>query len=147
MSIRVEIAGGNNAGLNKRQLQAIVQTVLAGEGVADAEISLAFVDDASIARVHKRFLGDPSPTDVITFPLSPPGQTPLLAELVVSAETARRSAAKHAGGLPAEIALYVVHGLLHLCGFDDHHPADRRKMRRREALYLRRLGLRPAAGR
>ena len=81
------------------------------------------------------------PTDVITFPLSASKAECLEGELVIGAEIARNQAAERGHAERAELALYVIHGILHLCGYDDHRSADRRKMRARERLYLRQLGL------
>jgi rRNA maturation RNase YbeY len=114
-------------------------------------LSIAFVGDREIARLHAEWLGDPTVTDVITFDLRPapprPGSRPLAAaddgpeaELVVGARHARRIAQER--GVPArrELILYVVHGVLHLCGLDDRRPADRAAMRRAEARDMRGLG-------
>jgi len=126
-------------------LERLVRKVLEIEGVRQAEIGLSLVGDRGIARVHAEWLGLPGPTDVITFDL---GDGDLLrGDLVVSAETARRMSREFAvpGWTPRlETGYYVVHGLLHLCGYDDLRPADRRAMRRREQALLRRLGMPPA---
>jgi probable rRNA maturation factor len=127
--------------LDPRTLRRIVRTVLAGEGVADAEVSLAFVEDKTIHRLNKRFLNHDEPTDVITFPLSAPGDDTLSGEVVISTETADRVARALGHPVHAEVALYLIHGLLHLCGYDDLNAADRQRMRRREGHYLKRLGI------
>lgn len=93
---------------------------------------MALVDDREIARVHGRFLGDPTPTDVITFPDG---------EIVVSGETAKREAEKLGIRPLQELLLYVVHGCLHLRGFDDRTEGERRRMRAAERRALKRLGL------
>ena len=110
-------------------------------GSTRASISIALVDDATIQRVNRRHLGHDWPTDVISFPLSEPGRPDLAGELVVSAEMAAATARR--GGVDpwAELALYVVHGLLHLCGYDDRAAADVDAMRRRESEILAREGL------
>ena len=126
-------------------LERLVRKVLEGEGLRQAEIGLSLVGDRGISRVHAEWLGLPGPTDVITFDL---GDGDLLrGDIVVSAETARRMSREFAvpGWTPRlETAYYVVHGLLHLCGYDDLSPDDRRAMRRREQTVLRRLGQPPA---
>jgi len=95
------------------------------------ELSVAFLTDAALARLHGEFLADPSPTDVITFPGgAPPGPA---GEICVSADAARRVAR---GDPSAELTLYLVHGWLHLAGPDDRAPAPRRAMRRAEAAAL-----------
>jgi len=122
-------------------LARLVRAVLASEGVAAASVSIAVVDDPTIRTVNRRHLAHDWPTDVISFPLSGPGEEALAGELVVSAEMAATTARQT--GVPAwdELALYVVHGLLHLCGYDDSAADARDAMRRREAEILARLGL------
>ena len=122
-------------------LAALVRQTLAAERVARATISVALVDDATIRQINRRHLGHDWPTDVISFPLSEPGDEALSGELVVSAERAATTA-RHAGvSAWDELALYVVHGLLHLCGHDDAADEDRDAMRRREEEILAHLGL------
>ena len=85
------------------------------------EIEVAIVSDRTIARVHRQFMNLPDATDVITFDHG---------EIVISAETARRQAADYGQTLECELALYVIHGLLHLNGYDDRTTAARREMHR-----------------
>src|SRR5436853_7233120 len=105
--------------IDRSRMREIVRTVLESEGVADAEISLAFVDNATIHRLNRRYLGHDEPTDVLSFPLSEPNARKLSGELVVGVEVARAQAEARGHDVQAELALYVIHGLLHLCGFDD----------------------------
>ena len=111
------------------------------DGVAAASVSLAFVDDATIHRLNKQFLDHDEPTDVLTFPLSGPGAKTLEGEVVIGAEVARAQAAERGHDEQAELALYVIHGLLHLCGHDDTTAAAAQAMRGRERHYLQALGL------
>jgi probable rRNA maturation factor len=122
-------------------LTRLVRRVLDEEGVGSASISIALVDDATIHAVNRRHLGHDWPTDVISFRLSDADDPTLAGELVVSAETASATA-REVGTAPlAELALYVVHGLLHLCGYDDHADADVVAIRRREAEIMAGEGL------
>lgn len=84
-----------------------------------AEIEVSIVTDEEITRVHADFLGDATPTDVITFHHG---------EILVSADTAARQGVAHGQGIDRELALYVVHGLLHLAGWDDHDADEQRAM-------------------
>jgi probable rRNA maturation factor len=119
----------------------LVRAVLAAEGVTSGTVSVAVVDDATIRQVNRRHLDHDWPTDVVSFPLSEPGDDGLTGELVVSGEMAATTA-RGAGVEPwDELALYVVHGLLHLCGYDDTDADDRDAMRRREGEILAGLGL------
>ncbi|MFM8805506.1 MAG: rRNA maturation RNase YbeY [Planctomycetia bacterium] len=129
-------------------LERLVRRALAAEGIGRAEIGIVLVDDRRIAAVHRRWLGVPGPTDVITFDLSagaagPADNGPLAGDIVVSTETARRMA-RAVGWTPRqELAYYIVHGILHLTGHDDHDPADRRAMRARERAVMKACGLPP----
>src|SRR5207253_7234784 len=127
--------------IDRKTLRRVAQAVLEGEGVADAEISLAFVDNATIHQLNKRYLDHDEPTDVLSFPLSEPNARRLAGELVIGAEVARAQAESRGHDVQAELALYVIHGLLHLCGYDDKSERDAQAMRERERHYLRQLGL------
>jgi probable rRNA maturation factor len=122
-------------------MRALVRAVLEGEGVPDAEISLAFVDSATIHQLNKRYLDHDEPTDVLSFPLSGPGARTLQGELVIGAEVAASQSEARGHDVRSELALYVIHGLLHLCGHDDATEEDARQMRAKERRYLNALGL------
>lgn len=117
--------------------------------VAEADLSIAIVNDTEIAQLHDRWLGIPGPTDVISFDLSTaaePGQREssglrLAGEIIASGETAVREAARYHWRPEHELAYYLIHGLLHLCGFDDLEPGPRRSMRRRERQLMQAIGL------
>ena len=84
-----------------------------------AEISITFLDDASITVLNHEWLGRAGPTDVISFGL---GGTPLVADIYISVETARRNAAQFGVERHEELMRLVVHGVLHAAGYD--HPED-----------------------
>jgi probable rRNA maturation factor len=139
---RVSIADQQEAiAIDRRRLREIVAAVLDGEGKTDSEISLAFVDNSTIHRLNLRYLQHDEPTDVLSFPLSDPSATRLSGELVIGAEVARAQADERGHDVQVEVALYVIHGLLHLCGYDDKDDAAEKHMRERERHYLRQLGL------
>ena len=127
--------------IDRGRMREAVRAVLDGEDVADAEISLAFVDNPTIHRLNQRYLQHDEPTDVLSFPLSEPNASRLAGELVIGVEVAAEQAASRGHDVQAELILYVIHGLLHLCGYDDHDDADRDAMRQRERHYLQQLGL------
>src|SRR5947207_15795210 len=144
--IRVKIANQQEfVPLDWAKFREIGTAVLEGEGIKEANVSLAFVDNPTIHRLNKQFLDHDEPTDVLSFPLSGPGAKALEGEVVIGAEVARAQAADRGHDEQAELALYVVHGLLHLCGYDDTTPAAARRMRERERHYLQVLGLPPIA--
>src|SRR4051812_19290334 len=117
------------------QLRGVSLAVLEGEGFKEAKISLAFVDNETIHRINKQFLNHDEPTDVITFPLSNPGAKKLEGELVIGVEIAIEQAKERGHAVEAELCLYVIHGLLHLCGYDDVKPKDAVEMRVKEREY------------
>ena len=127
--------------IDRGRFREIARAVLEGESVAQAEISLAFVDNPTIHQLNKRYLNHDEPTDVLSFPLSDPGSKTLMGELVLGVEVAREAAQERGHDVQAELALYVIHGLLHLCGEDDKSPDAARRMRQRERHYLEQLGL------
>lgn len=96
------------------------------------DVVVALVDDRTIAELHGRYLDDPTPTDVLSFPHG---------EIVVSGDTARREARARGIDPLHELVLYVVHGALHLAGHRDGKPKDRARMRRAEREVLKALGL------
>ena len=98
--------------------------------VPAGELSLAFLTDAALARLHADFLSDPSPTDVITFP----GDVAhgLAGEICISVDTAHSYAARHGREFAEELTLYLIHGYLHLAGYADHKTHERREIRAAE---------------
>ncbi len=92
------------------------------------EIEVSIVSDRAITKVHGDFLNDPSPTDVITFPYG---------EIITSAETAARQGAEHGEPLDRELARCIIHGLLHLAGWDDHDRVERQRMHREQERILK----------
>jgi probable rRNA maturation factor len=118
-----------------------VEAALEHGGRPGLSLSVVFVDDAEIAELHGRWLGDPTPTDVISFDLGG-GEGPD-GELYVSVERARSEARARGLALEHELALYLVHGALHLCGHDDHAARARARMRAAEATVLAALGYPP----
>jgi len=141
----------------------LARGVLAAEGVrGHAELSLLFVDAEEIASLNQEFLGHAGPTDVLAFPIDgelieiddgsgphrlgpdrpppDPGDLPLLlGDVVICPSVANRQAAEHAGTLDDELALLVVHGLLHVLGHDHAQPDETARMRTRERELLESL--------
>jgi probable rRNA maturation factor len=122
------------------ELTDLVRTVLTAEGRTRAAISIALVDQAAIHAINRSHLGHDWPTDVISFPLSESTDPMLAGELVVSAELAASTAAEIGVDPRDELALYVVHGLLHLCGYDDLSESEAAAMQRRENELLTACG-------
>ena len=108
---------------------------LAGQILGKRSLSVAFVTNAAIRKINRKFLNHDFATDVISFPLG----TDLVGELVISAEYAVAEAAKRKIPVEEELLRYVAHGILHLLGYDDHRPADKKKMWARQERELRRI--------
>lgn len=98
------------------------------------ELSIAFLPKDEIAQLHGDFMDDPTPTDVITFPGDPDCE--LAGEICVCPQVAQEFAAREGLAFAEELALYLIHGYLHLCGFDDIDDADRAEMRAAEQRAL-----------
>jgi probable rRNA maturation factor len=102
------------------------------------EMTLRLVSDDTISDLHERFFADPSPTDVITFPSgdlpSPDGA--YLGDVVVSLDTAALQALEGGHSTEREVAFLALHGLLHLCGYDDVTEQDRLAMHRHQSKLL-----------
>jgi len=123
--------------VQKKKIEATVRNVLRGEGVLGAAVSVVFVDSRTIRRINRRFLSHDVVTDVIAFPLEPPPR--LEGEIYVNLDRARQQARER--GLPVanEVARLVVHGTLHLTGYDDARPRAAARMHVRQESYVRRI--------
>jgi probable rRNA maturation factor len=110
----------------------------------DAELSVVLVGDEEMLELNTRFHDRARTTDVLAFPYDEgePDDGVLRGEIIVNTDQAIRVAAQHPHDPADELLLYVVHGALHLLGYDDHAPDDTRAMRRREQDVLSELGRR-----
>lgn len=133
--------------LATRSVGPIVKAVLALENRTTDEVAIHFVKQDEICALHDQFFHDPSPTDCISFPLDETYDSPyhILGEVFVCPKTAIDyvRSKKNENILPEdqyeETTLYVVHGLLHLLGYDDVEVGDRRKMRQMEKKMMQHL--------
>ena len=108
------------------------------------ELSVALVGDRRMAHLHEQFMGIPGPTDVLTFPLEEDRKGRVTSgEVVVCVPEARRRAKEHGVTVERELLLYALHGMLHLCGYDDRTDADFQTMHRKEDQILAQLGVGP----
>jgi probable rRNA maturation factor len=145
--------------IDRRRVALLANAALAEVGRAGAEASIVFVGDRAMRRLNREYRGKDSPTDVLSFPAEDEGESvganiidPILIEpdmidyigdVVISAETALRQAEEAGHSFEREVSELVIHGVLHLCGYD--HEADGGEMNRLE-LKLRRKLLDGAAG-
>lgn len=105
--------------------------------ISKGELSIVFLDDESIAQVHNDFLNDPTPTDVITFPSDPDFE--LAGEICVSVDKALQLSEILSVPFHKELTLYLIHGWLHLAGFDDSTESQIISMRAAEQDILQLL--------
>jgi len=139
--IRIEIANETTPGpANEDRWRAAVEDVLKRHGVARADVSLAVVDDATIHELNRRFLDHDFSTDVLSFVLESSAGY-LEGEIVASAETATRQARRLGWTAGDELLLYIIHGALHLVGFDDTTPKASAAMWAQQRACLARFGL------
>lgn len=139
--IHIDVANLQRAvPVDRRQFRRAVRLVLRDAGIVDAIVSLAVVDDATIRQLHGRYLGKDTTTDVLSFVLEKDAGM-LEGEIIVGAETACRQAPRFGWTAENELLLYVIHGALHLVGYDDRTPRKRALMHRRQSEYLARLGI------
>jgi probable rRNA maturation factor len=109
-------------------------------GVRKGSMGIAIVDAAEMARLHQRYMGKRSATDVLTFDLRDQTTDPLEGDLVICLPVAIREAAARGHPARLEVLLYALHGLLHLLGYDDHRRADAAAMHAREDQLLAQAG-------
>lgn len=127
--------------IDRRWFKGLAEHVLAAQDIENAYLSIAFVDNRTVHKINRQFLAHDYPTDVITFPLSAADGPNFVAdgiqgEIVISGEYAVEACTSFEWSAQIEAGLYLVHGILHLCGFDDHEKADAARMRRRQRKLL-----------
>lgn len=159
MSFEIDICDNHpEQSVDVTALETAVQHALRMEEVQAAILSVTIVNDATIHTLNRDHLAHDYPTDVISFqlewsspdadapPIEPAGRSrgaAIEGEIVVSLDYARQSAPSGRWSTSAELTLYVVHGLLHICGYDDLSADEKRIMRARERSILSGLDLHP----
>jgi probable rRNA maturation factor len=127
--------------VDESQLTDAVRAVLGDSRFTSAAVSVAVVDDETIHDLNRRYLNHDWPTDVLSFVLDD-GDGHLEGEVILSADTAARSAAEIGWTAGAEQLLYAIHGALHLVGFRDKSAFEQKEMRVAEAAILSQFGFR-----
>ncbi|MHC4985603.1 MAG: rRNA maturation RNase YbeY [Planctomycetota bacterium] len=120
----------------RRQIAALVDAVARAEDVILDHVDIAVVSADQIARINRQHLSHRGPTDVISFDLSGDEDAGVVAQLIVCADLAVREGPKHGHRPQHELLLYVVHGLLHVMGYDDVSDPLAAAMRRRQEELL-----------
>jgi probable rRNA maturation factor len=136
-----------SAASERRALPTIHRTILAAHkllGSPLTELSIAIVRAKKMASLHKTWLKQPGATDVLTFELEHDRRGRVVSgEIVICSAVARQNARKMGHSVTDELVLYALHGLLHLCGFDDRTAAAFAAMHAKEDEILSRLGIGP----
>ena len=133
---RVLISNRQQRAVDDEGLRRLARDTLRGEGVQQAELSVSFVDAVEIAELHERFMDEPGPTDVLSFPLgdvdADENGIRLLGDVVVAPSEAERN---NPADPDAELRLLLVHGILHLLGYDHEEDGARTRMWERQERY------------
>jgi probable rRNA maturation factor len=130
----VALADRQRLPVEHQPLIDLATRTLDAEGASDVELSVSLVTGQEMADLHGRYTGERGPTDVLSFPLedeTPTGRRRLLGDVVICPEVA----AEQNTDLQAELRLLLVHGILHLLGYDHEEEDGRREMWRRQATY------------
>ena len=128
--------------LNTRLLRTIAQSLLTELlELKDFELAICIVRASEMARINETFLQHSGSTDVITFDYSENPSSALHGEIFICIDDALAQAREFRTSWQSEITRYIIHGVLHLRGFDDLRPAARRKMKREENRLLKKVGV------
>jgi probable rRNA maturation factor len=137
------------AALNPPQILKVAKTILRHEGVQKASLSIVFVTRQRIKALNKKFLHRDHSTDVLAFDLRDGAflgrkekrkLKVITGDIIISTDAAWKNSRIYGTALSQELALYIIHGILHLLGFDDHRSGDIKKMRKKEQEILSCLG-------
>ena len=129
---------GKAPGVSRRELRTWAQRTLRHLQQTQAELSLALVTDPTIHALNRRYRGKDKPTDVLSFPLADEIQPSLLGDVVISVETAARQARRRQHSLQEELQILLIHGILHLLGYDHEvSRSEATRMHRKEREVMR----------
>ncbi len=133
-SAEILVSDRQRAPIDVDGLVELARATLAGEGLGRVELSVSFVDDAEIEDLHVRYLGEPGPTDVLSFPLDDEEHDGLrvLGDVVIAPLVAARNNPDDPAG---ELRLLLVHGILHILGYDHETAEERAVMWSRQERY------------
>ena len=125
---------------NQASLARLARAILSDVGEASAELGILFVGDQRMRGLNRRYRGKDRTTDVLAFPMRgvPHSSSHLLGDVVIAVPTAARQAKQGQRSLDEELTVLLVHGILHLCGYDhERSETEARRMHRRERMILR----------
>ncbi len=118
----------------KENWEQLTATILQAVQLKVKSLDVIFVDDATLQKMHLEFLNDPEKTDVMTFNLG--DGSAVEGEIYISIDRAKDQAAEYHVTLDEEVLRLVIHGILHLKGFDDQTPEERKEMKKHEEHWL-----------
>lgn len=133
---------GREEDIDLARWQGLAERALASEGVTRGELNLLFVDESAMEALNVQHMGNQGPTDVLAFPIdggveADHGGVPvLLGDVIICPSVARKNARLHDVSFDDEVALLVVHGLLHVLGHDHADPEETAVMKSRESALL-----------
>ncbi|MBI3189446.1 MAG: rRNA maturation RNase YbeY [Ignavibacteriales bacterium] len=127
--------------MNRNETVKLVQSVLEGEQCQNAEVNIVVVDDKMITELNREYLNHHFTTDVLSFCLSKQNEKKLEGEVYVNVAQAKRQASEYNVAEKNEIGRLVIHGTLHLLGYEDNTPGKKRRMSKKEDFYLGNSGL------
>ena len=118
--------------------KSFLLSLLTEEGLEFSKIAFVFTNDEYVLSLNRQFLNHDTYTDILTFTLSLPND-PIVSEIYISIDRVKENAKLHSTTFQDELNRVMIHGLLHLCGYDDITEPDKKTMRNREDFYLNRL--------
>ncbi len=132
----------------EQQMESLLQLAAEMENVENAEVAVTFVDDPYIQQLNREYRGIDRPTDVLSFPMSDdeeeidiPEMVEMLGDIIVSIPRAEAQAEEYGHSFQRELGFLLVHGFLHLLGYDHHTEEEEREMFMRQEEILRRFQL------
>ena len=133
----------NNHGVStvlkdKLLLKTFISVIFAEEGFAFKSVSYVFCTDEFLLKLNQQYLKHDTLTDILTFTLSGTS-LPIVSEIYISVERVKENAQNLNVNYEDELHRVMIHGILHLCGYEDHSPKEKSKMRSKEDYYLSKL--------
>ena len=138
-AILISIVEPSASSVTQAWLESVARRVLEAEGVGTVELSVTVTDDETVRSLNREYAGEDAVTDVLSFSqregeefAAPPGRIPPLGEVIIAYPQAARQAREHGESPEAEVTRLLIHGILHLLGYDHAQPEEERRMRTRE---------------
>ncbi|MBL7158781.1 MAG: rRNA maturation RNase YbeY [Candidatus Omnitrophica bacterium] len=135
MALKIEVSNLNKKRkIFHKDIKKVALAVLKKFGKKSVSLDITFVNDGMIKKLNKKYMGKPHPTDVLAFGLA---GTPLVGDIYISSDTAKRNSRVYGTGFAWEVILYTIHGVLHLMGMTDKTKKERIRIRKMETKILK----------